>query len=266
MVSESQSAFVSNCLITNNVMVALEIFHTMKKRSKGSKGTMYVKLDMNKAYDRIEWDFKEAVLKKMGFITKWVNQIMSCVSGTKYYFHVNGKVRGNVSATYGLRQGDLISPYLFILVAKALSCLINQASMSNSLHGIRAILGDPCVSHLWFADDCLLFSRVSERECRVLVRILRDYEWASGQKVNFEKTNVSFSRGVREDRAGVLASMLDMRRVASHQISSCSDGVEPFKEGKFRQCGKYNFEEAIEIEGKIAFKTEKEILLKSVAQ
>lgn len=72
-------------------MVALKIFHTMKKRSNGSKGTISVKLDMSKAYDQVEWDFLEAILKKMGFNAAWVDQVMRCVCDAKYSFRINGK-------------------------------------------------------------------------------------------------------------------------------------------------------------------------------
>jgi hypothetical protein len=87
----------------------------------------------------------------------------------------------------GLRQGDPLSPYLFILCAEGLSALIRQAERNGSLLGVKVCRNAPIVSHLLFADDCFLFCRADSVEATILKNILITYAEASGQLVNFQK-------------------------------------------------------------------------------
>ncbi|XP_050217619.1 uncharacterized protein LOC126668470 [Mercurialis annua] len=93
----------------------------------------------------------------------------------------------------GLRQGDPLSPYLFIICAEGLSCLLNREESGNRIHGATVCRGAPSVIHLLFADDCYLFFRASIEETEVIMRVLEEYESMSGQKINFQKTNIMFS-------------------------------------------------------------------------
>lgn len=160
IISENQSAFIPNRLITNNALIALELFHTMKKRSKG-KGSMALKLDMSKAYDRVEWTFVERLLIKMGFDKGWTSKLIHLISGTTYFVLVNRVPHEIRTPSRGLRQGDPLSPYLFILVTDALSGLMKRAVDDNSIHGVRGSRNGPSISHLLFVDDILLFSRAN---------------------------------------------------------------------------------------------------------
>ena len=189
------SAFIPKRLITDNALIAFETFHSMKRRTNGRNNTFALKLDMSKAYDRIEWGFLERVKLKLGFSMSWVNRIMRCVSSVSFSFKINGKICGNVIPSRGLRQRDLISPYLFILCAKAFSSLISRAVQQKAIHGVRICNGAPIISHLFFADDSILFAKASLDECSVVASIISRYERASGQRVNY-KSVISFSKGV----------------------------------------------------------------------
>jgi len=119
-----------------------------------------------------------------------------CVSSVTYLVLMNYDRVGPIVAGRGLRQGDPLSPYLFILVAEGLSTLIHKAVNRGDIHGIQVCRGTPVVSHLLFTDDCFLFCRANVVEAQRLLTILKTYEAASGQEINLSKSEVFFSRNM----------------------------------------------------------------------
>lgn len=115
IISGNQSVFIEGRLITYNVIIAYEALHTMKVRQRGRVGSMALKLEMSKAYDRIEWLYLQVVLEKMGFAKRWINLMMKCVSSMNYSVLVNGEPGKTIKLSRWIRQWDTISPYLFIL-------------------------------------------------------------------------------------------------------------------------------------------------------
>jgi hypothetical protein len=216
IISPYQSAFVPGRLISDNSLIAFEIAHFLKRRRDGKVGYGALKLDMSKAYDRVEWAFLKAILVKMGFCSRWISWIMNCVSTVSYSFILNGEPRGKVTPSRGLRQGDAISPYLFLLCAEALSRLISQAEDLRLLHGVQICKEAPCISHLFFADDSFIFFKADMGGCNVLRSILLMYEMASGQKINLEKSCISFSRNVTMSNQVSMAAALGVVCVDKH--------------------------------------------------
>ena len=126
---------------------------------------MLCKLDLEKAYDHINWDFMLIVMQKMGFWDKWVGWISWCISTASFSVLINGSPTGFFQSTRGLRQENLLSPYLFVIGIEALSCLINRAVRGGFLTDcrIRGRGGNGIqVSHMLFADDMLVFCEVSQ--------------------------------------------------------------------------------------------------------
>ena len=154
LISPSQSAFVPSWLITDNVLVAYETLHAMQSRRSGKRGYMALKLDVSKAYDRVEWSFLKG----------WIDRVMSCVTSSSFSVRINGKAYGNIRPSRGLRQGDLLSPYLFLLCAEGFSSMLAKAQEEGRLHGVAVCRRAPCISHLLFANDSLIFCKASQEE------------------------------------------------------------------------------------------------------
>ena len=180
IISDTQSAFVHGRLITNNILVAFETTYHISQKKVGRTREMALKLDTSKAYDRVEWVCLEKIMDKLGFAAKWRELLMKCVTSITYYVRINGTLRGHIVPNRGLRQGDPLSPYLFLLCAEGLSTLIKSAIASGYMGGIEVCHGVPKLSYLFFADDSLLFYKASIKECTALQRILNVYEKASG--------------------------------------------------------------------------------------
>lgn len=155
---------------------------------------MTVKTDMSKAYDRLEWKFVAKVMERLGFHSKWIGWIMECISTVSYSYLINDSVYGLIKPSRGIRQGDPISPYLFILCGEVLSGLCKKAAREGTLQGVRVAQGSPQVNHLLFADDTMFFCSTSPASCQQLKEILTSYEAASGQQINKNKSAITFAK------------------------------------------------------------------------
>ena len=154
-------------------------------------------LDMSKAYDRVEWSFLESIMLKMGFNSKWISLMMECVRTVSYFVLINGELRGYFHPSKGLRQGDPISPYPFLLCAEGLNTLLARASQTKTIQGLSISRGGPQLTHIFFANDSVLFCRPNMQKCNAILEILRKYEKASGQQVNQDKTIIFFNASTR---------------------------------------------------------------------
>ncbi|KAL2248255.1 UNVERIFIED_CONTAM: hypothetical protein Sindi_2677800 [Sesamum indicum] len=185
LISPSQSGFVPGRLIADNILLAEEMTHHLDMSH--SKGNLILKLDMYKAYDRVNWKFLYMILEKMGFPTRFIVLIKHVIEHCWFTILVNGEPSGFFKSSQGLRQGDPISPALFILAAEVLSRGLNHLFSQNP----DMFYQTSCktrVSHLAYADDIIIFTRCEEHSLTKLMQFLELYEDQSGQKINHSKS------------------------------------------------------------------------------
>lgn len=156
-------------------------------QKKGKISDTAVQLDFNKAYNRIQWDFLQALMRQMGFNGDWV---MQCMSTVTFSVFVNGAKCTTFKPSRGLCQGDPLSPYLFLLVVEVLLKLLNHRLERKDLSGMKVRRDCPVLSHLMFADDVLLFLKADVSQCHIVLKILDIYGKTSGQSINFAKSGI----------------------------------------------------------------------------
>ena len=206
LISETQSAFVARRLITDNILVAQEMFHALRTNHNCKDKFVAIKTDMSKAYDIVEWSFMEALLLKFGFDKRWVQRIMTFITSVSYQVLINGEAKGTIKSSRGLRQGDPLSPFLFILCTEVLISHIKQAENTKTITGMKITRESPAISHLLFTDGSLFFCRAEQPQCEELMRIIDIYGEASGQQLNKAKSSVMFGSKV------VTSTKTDLKR------------------------------------------------------
>ena len=148
---------------------------------------------------------------KLGLDEKWVQLAMETVCTTTYLVLINGKPKGFVTPTRGIKQGDPLSPYLFLFCAEGLSAMIRKAEEARNLQGILSGDGGVHLSHLLFADNSFIVCQATMEKCQRLLAILKQYEVASGQAVNKQKTILFFSRNTRTNVKQNIQNMMGAR-------------------------------------------------------
>ena len=172
IISETQSAFIPGRMITDNAIIAFECFHKIQHSKNVRDNYCAYKLDLAKAYDRVDMDFLEGVLRKFGFCKKWTDWVMQCVQTVRYSVRCNGGLLEPFLPSRGLRQGDPLSPYLFLFVADGLVHLLKKEIAENNLTPIKIARNSPGISNLLFADDSLIFFKAAPEQTKTIKRVL----------------------------------------------------------------------------------------------
>jgi hypothetical protein len=190
IISNSQNAFVQGRQILDSVLIANECLDS--RVQQGDPGIL-CKLDVEKAYDHVSWDFLLYLLTRCGFSEKWRHWIKFCISTARFSILVNGSPCGFFASSRGLRQGDPLSPLLFVIVMEALSRLLDRAVREGLCSGFTVGKTDETslmVSHLLFADDTLLFCDADSEQISNLRYVFSWFEVCSGLKINLSKSEI----------------------------------------------------------------------------
>ena len=170
---------------------------------------MAYKTDISNAYDGVEWDFIQVLLRKMDFASPKL--MMECISSVHYRVLLNGQPRGLIITHRG--QGDPLSPYLFIMCIEALIANIKKAERGKHFTGMKVASACPSISHLLFADYSLFFCIAQKEECQTILRILKEYEAASGQLINFQKSSIQFGHKIEESNRQEMRDILGIQNL-----------------------------------------------------
>ena len=206
LIKPNQSSFVPGRQISGNIIIAQELIHTMKNK-KGRKGYMVIKLDLAKAYDRLRWGFIHDTLIDVGLPENLRTVIMDSITTVSMQVLWNGRPTESFKPTRGVRQGDPLSPYIFVLCLERFLQQISQLVKVRKWLPIFLGKGPP-ISHLCFADDILLICEASLNQAELVKDCLRNFCNASGQEVSASKTHVYFSKNVSDDTASSICNCL----------------------------------------------------------
>jgi len=172
----------------DGILLSHEIIHSLKQSKQAG---MILKLDLSKAFDKLSWTYIQQMLIAFGFCSMWIRWIMSLISSSLFSILVNGIPSRPFKPSHGIRQGDPLSPFLFVLLAEGLGRHIKQAIHSHQLKGL-SVHNTPATSHQQFVDDTMLFGYPSIQEASCFKALLNDFSEASGTSINSSKSQIFF--------------------------------------------------------------------------
>nr|POF16873.1 line-1 retrotransposable element orf2 protein [Quercus suber] len=181
-ISPLQAPFVSSRKGVDNAIITQEVIHTLSKK-RGRVGYMALKIDLEKAYDKLEWSFIRETLIRVNISSDLIDIIMSCVSTVSMLMLFNGEALDLIYPSRGIRQGDPLSPYLFILCMDFLGQLIEEKCSQNLWQPVKDSRNGPTFSHLLFADDLIFFAKADYINCSAIRDVLDDFCNLLGQTI-----------------------------------------------------------------------------------
>jgi hypothetical protein len=213
VIASNQSAFIKGRNLMDGVVVVNEVVELAKRTNR----ECLIFKDFEKAYDSVDWGFLDYMLHRFGFCEKWIDWIRACVLAGELSILVNGSPTPEINIQRGLKQGDPLAPFLFLLVVKGFSGVVRKAVDLDIFKGFSVGRNPVVISHLQYADDTLCIGEASVSNIWALKAILRGFEMASGLKVNFWKSGLM----------GVNVSSVFMGMAST--FLNCKQGVLPFK-------------------------------------
>ncbi|GJY42406.1 hypothetical protein Tco_0429676 [Tanacetum coccineum] len=190
LVSLNQSAFIPGRRISDNILLTQELMHNYHLDRGPARCAFNV--DIQKAYDTVDWDFLKDVLIGFGFHTRMIGWIMECVTSTLFFISINGGLHGYFKGKRGLSQGDLMSPYLFTLVMEILTLMLNKRAHESESFTYHRYCSKLNIINLCFADDLFLFAHGDASSTQVIMDALEEFKIASGLTPSLPKSTTYF--------------------------------------------------------------------------
>jgi len=187
IIDYSQSAFIKERGLLDSILVANEVVEEYRAKNKR---LAIIKVDYEKAYDSVSWEFLYYMMVRLGFCARWIAWIKECLESSTMSILVNGSPTKELCPKKGLRQGDPMAPFLFLIVVEGLAGMVRQAVKKNLYYGVHVGSKAINVGLLQFADDTLFMCEAKIQNAWVIKSILRSFELASGLRVNFFKTKI----------------------------------------------------------------------------
>ncbi|GJT52281.1 RNA-directed DNA polymerase, eukaryota [Tanacetum coccineum] len=186
IVNEVQSAFIAERQILDGPFILNEILQWSKTKKKQS---LIFKVDFEKAYDSVRWDFLDDILKKFRFGEKWCKWIQSCLRSSRGSILINGSPTEEFQFYKGLKQGDPLSPFLFILIMESLHLSFQRVVDNGMFNGIK-LSSSLSISHLFYADDAVFMGQWCDGNISTLIHVLECFYRASGLRINMSKCKI----------------------------------------------------------------------------
>ncbi|GJU52902.1 RNA-directed DNA polymerase, eukaryota, partial [Tanacetum coccineum] len=203
LISDVQSAFIYNRQILDGPFILNEILSWCKHKKINA---MIFKVDFEKAFDSVRWDYLEDVLKSFGFGDKWCGWIFGCLDFAKGSVLINGGPTSEFQFHKGLKQGDPLSPFLFILVMESLHISFTRVLDVGLYKGI-SINSSLMISHLFYADDAIFVGKWDINNIKTIVNVLNCFFMASGLKINIHKSKLA-GIGVSKENIVLAANIM----------------------------------------------------------
>ncbi|GJZ83065.1 protein LAZ1 [Tanacetum coccineum] len=205
VVSDNQSAFVPGRRISDNILITQELIHNYH-HNRGRPRCAF-KVDIQKAYDTVNWRFLGFILKCFGFHPLMIKWIMACVKSPSFSICVNGDIHGFFKGKQGLRQGDPLSPYLFTLVMEVLTLILQRRVRLSDSYRYHKQCEELRIINVCFADDLFLFSRGDVASTTVIMDSLNEFKQVSGLVPSIPKSTVFFCNVMNHVKLSILNVM-----------------------------------------------------------
>lgn len=209
IVGPLQSSFIPGRGTIDNAIILQEIVHHMAGKRNQNQNIIF-KLDLEKAYDSVSWDFLRDTPQFFNFPSAVIELIMFWVSSSSLTLLWNGLKLDPFAPSRGLRQGDPLSPYLFVLCMERLAILIQDAINQGHWLPVSISSNGPAISHLFFADDVLLFAKAKVSQMQMIHSLLSQFCLASGLRINVAKSRAFVGAGVGRARKARIFSITEI--------------------------------------------------------
>jgi hypothetical protein len=217
IIHPTQFAFVQGRRISNNIIITQEIIHSFNLKTWQQKAFL-LKVDLAKAFDRISWSFISHTLRRHHFTDHFIALLHACISSTSMQILINGKPSEFLYSTRGIRQGCLLSPYLFAITINELSNMLQTSLDTNNIEGLTLGPMGPRIHSLLFAYDLIICGQATMVEASAIKATIDQFCHASGQTPNLSKSAILFSRNVHPNTISSIKVIFPVPTLASNTI------------------------------------------------